>query len=82
MTLSVNFEVKKIGRQSSKSQLTFLFYRVSYVAEVAPPDMSYIFNSSLPAVQAVQNPWSIKAHSYSLHFHCALTTFCLNHRGA
>jgi hypothetical protein len=46
-----------------------------YTAEVAPPDHTYIFCASSPALQAVQNPRSIKAHSFALRFHRALTTF-------
>jgi hypothetical protein len=45
-----------------------------YTAEVAPPNHTYFFCASLPALQAVQNPRSIKAHSYALRFHCVLTT--------
>jgi hypothetical protein len=52
-----------------------------YTKEVAPPDTTYFFCSSLPALQAVQNPRSIKAHSFVLRFHNALTTFFNNHRG-
>jgi hypothetical protein len=52
----------------------------SYTDGVAPPLTIYIFNSSSPAFQVVKNPRSIKAHSYALHFHKALTTFFLSHR--
>jgi hypothetical protein len=52
----------------------------SYTDGVAPPLSIYIFNACSPAIQAVKNPWSIKAHSYALHFHKALTTFFLSHR--
>jgi hypothetical protein len=52
-----------------------------YTAEVAPPDHTYIFCASSPALQAVQNPRSIKAHSFALRFHRALTTFFSLHNG-
>jgi hypothetical protein len=52
----------------------------SYSDGVAPPNTIYLFNSSSPAIQAVKNPRSIKAHSYALCFHKALTTFFLSHR--
>jgi hypothetical protein len=52
-----------------------------YTAEVAPPDHTYFFCASSPALQAVQNPRSIKAHSFALRFHHALTTlFSLHNR--
>jgi hypothetical protein len=53
----------------------------NYTAEVAPPDHTYIFCASSPALQAVQNPRSIKAHSFALRFHRALTTFFSFHNG-
>jgi hypothetical protein len=37
-----------------------------YTMGVAPPDSIYIFCSSSPAIQAVLNTWSIKAHCYVL----------------
>jgi hypothetical protein len=52
----------------------------SYMNEVAPPLTIYMFNRSSPAIQAVKNPRSIKAHSYALCFHKALTAFFLSHR--
>jgi hypothetical protein len=52
----------------------------SYTDRVAPPLTIYVFNSSSPALQAVKNPWSIKAHSYVLRFHKALTNLFLSHR--
>jgi hypothetical protein len=52
-----------------------------YTVEVAPPDHTYIFCASSPALQAVQNPRSIKAHSFALRFHQALTTFFSSHNG-
>jgi hypothetical protein len=52
-----------------------------YTLEVAPPLITYLFCSSVPALQAIQNPWSIKAQSYVLRFHKALTTFFSTHRG-
>jgi hypothetical protein len=52
-----------------------------YTAEVAPPDHTYFFCASSPALQAVQNPRSIKAHSFALRFHHALTTLFTLHNG-
>jgi hypothetical protein len=52
----------------------------SYSNGVAPPLTIYIFNPSSPAIQAVKNPRSIKAHAYALRFHKALTTLFLSHR--
>jgi hypothetical protein len=52
-----------------------------YTAEVAPPDHTYIFCASSLALQAVQNLRSIKAHSFALRFHQALTTFFSSHNG-
>jgi hypothetical protein len=52
----------------------------SYTDGVAPPITIYIFNPSSPAIQAVKNPQSIKAHAYALRFHKALTTLYLSHR--
>jgi hypothetical protein len=52
-----------------------------YTAEVAPPDHAYLFCASSPAMQAVLNPRSIKAHSFVLHFHRVLTTFFSLHNG-
>jgi hypothetical protein len=53
---------------------------LSYMNEVAPPLTIYVFNRSSPAIQAVKNPRSIRAHSYALRFHKALTAFFLSHR--
>jgi hypothetical protein len=50
-----------------------------YTPEVAPPLRIFFFCSSSPALQAVQNPRTIKAHAYALRFHKALTTFFSNH---
>jgi hypothetical protein len=50
-----------------------------YTKEVAPPHTIYLFCSSSPALQAIRNTQSIKAHSFALHFHKALTTFFQNH---
>jgi hypothetical protein len=50
-----------------------------YDSKVAPPTYIYAFCSSTPALQAVQNTQSIKAHDYTLRFHKALTTFFTNH---
>jgi hypothetical protein len=52
-----------------------------YTPEVAPPDSIYLFCSSAPALQAIMNPRSIKAHSFALRFHHALTTFFSYHKG-
>jgi hypothetical protein len=52
----------------------------TYSDGVAPPLTIYLFNSSSLAIQAVKNPRSIKAHTYALCFHKALTTFFLSHR--
>jgi hypothetical protein len=50
-----------------------------YTPEVAPPLRIFFFCSSSPALQAVQNPRTIKVHVYALHFHKALTTLFSNH---
>jgi hypothetical protein len=52
-----------------------------YTAEVAPPNHTYLFCASSLALQAVQNPRSIKAHSFALRFHRTLTTFFSLHAG-
>jgi hypothetical protein len=52
-----------------------------YTMEVAPPENIYLLCSSSPATQAIMNPGSIKAHSFTLRFHSALTTFFTTHRG-
>jgi hypothetical protein len=46
-----------------------------YTSEVAPPLLIFFFCSSSPALQAVQNLRTVKAHTYTLRFHKALTTF-------
>jgi hypothetical protein len=51
----------------------------TYTDEVPPPDNIFIISNLASALQAVQNPWSIKAHSSALRFHRALTTFTLHH---
>jgi hypothetical protein len=51
----------------------------TYTDEVPPPDNIFIFSNLASALQAVQNPWSIKAHSSALRFHRAMTTFTLRH---
>jgi hypothetical protein len=51
----------------------------TYTDEVPPPDNIFIISNLALALQAVQNPHSIKAHSSALHFHHALTTFTLRH---
>jgi hypothetical protein len=50
-----------------------------YTPEVAPPLRIFFFCSSSPALQTVQNPRAVKAHTYSLRFHKVLTTFFSNH---
>ena len=45
-----------------------------------PPLVVYFFSADNSVLQAICNPWSIKAHSHCLHFHKALTTFFLIHR--
>jgi hypothetical protein len=50
-----------------------------YSPEVAPPLHIFFFCSSSPALQAVQNTRSNKAHTYALCFHKALTTFFSHH---
>jgi hypothetical protein len=50
-----------------------------YSAEVAPPLRIFFFCVSSPALQAIQNPRTIKAHSCALRFHHALTTLFSNH---
>jgi hypothetical protein len=52
-----------------------------YTPEVAPPASIYLFCSSSPALQAIRNTRSIKAHSHVLRFHTVLTMFFSNHRG-
>jgi hypothetical protein len=52
----------------------------SYTDGVAPPLTIYVLNSSSLAIQAIKNPQLIKAHSYVLIFHKALTTLMLSHR--
>jgi hypothetical protein len=51
-----------------------------YTQEVAPPLCIFFFCSSSSAMQAVLNTGSIKAHSYALRFHKALTLFFSIHR--
>jgi hypothetical protein len=51
-----------------------------YTSEVAPPLCIFFLCSSSPALQAVQNTRSIKAHTYSLRFHKVLTTFFSYHK--
>jgi hypothetical protein len=51
----------------------------TYTDEVPPPDNIFIFSNLASALQVVQNPRSIKAHSSALCFHRALTTFTLRH---
>jgi hypothetical protein len=50
-----------------------------YTSEVAPPLRIFFFCSSSPALQVVQNPRTVKAHTFALRFHKALTTFFSNH---
>jgi hypothetical protein len=51
-----------------------------YTQGVAPPLSIFFFCSSSPALQAVLNMRSTKAHTYALCFHKALTTFFSLHR--
>jgi hypothetical protein len=51
----------------------------TYTDEVPPPNNIFIISNLASALQAVQNPQSIKAHSSTLRFHCALTIFTLRH---
>jgi hypothetical protein len=51
-----------------------------YTRGVAPPLSMFLFCSSLPALQAILNTGSIKAHTYALQFHKALTTFFALHK--
>jgi hypothetical protein len=51
----------------------------TYTDEVPPPDNIFIISNSALALQAVQNPRSIKAHASALCFHHALTNFTLRH---
>jgi hypothetical protein len=51
----------------------------TYTDEVPRPDNIFIFSNLASALQAVQNPRSIKAHSSALRFHRAMTTFTLRH---
>ena len=52
----------------------------TYVEGVAPPHVVYILSADNSALQAIHNPWSIKAHSHCIHSHKVLTTFFLAHR--
>jgi hypothetical protein len=51
----------------------------TYTDEVPPPDNIFIISNSASALQAVQNPRSIKAHTSALRFHHVLTIFTLRH---
>jgi hypothetical protein len=51
----------------------------TYTDEVPPPHNIFIFSNLASALQAVQNPRSIKAHSSALCFHRALTNLTLCH---
>jgi hypothetical protein len=51
----------------------------TYTDEVPPPDNIFIFSNLASALQAVQNPRSIKAHSSALRFHRALSLLTLCH---
>ena len=52
----------------------------TYVEGVAPPQVIYILSTDNSALQAIQNPRSIKAHAHCIRFHKVLTTFFLIHR--
>ena len=51
-----------------------------YGEGTAPPQVIYIFGADNSALQAIRNPRSLKAHSFCVRFHKALTTFFLIHR--
>jgi hypothetical protein len=51
-----------------------------YPLEVAPPLRIFFLCASSPALQAIQNPRTVKAHSFALRFHYALSTFFSNHQ--
>ena len=51
-----------------------------YGEGTAPPPVIYIFGADNSALQTICNPRSIKAHSFCVRFHKALTTFFLLHR--
>jgi hypothetical protein len=51
----------------------------TYTDEVLPPHNIFIISNLASALQAVQNPRSIKAHSSALCFHRALTNLILRH---
>ena len=51
-----------------------------YGEGTAPPPVIYIFGADNSVLQAVCNPHSLKAHSYCVRFHKALTSFFLLHR--
>jgi hypothetical protein len=71
------FDVDVFGlAKAAESLATF------YSADVNPPDSTYIFSNSAPAILAIKNPRNKKAHEHSIMFHQSLTTFCLNHRDA
>ena len=51
-----------------------------YGEGTAPPPIIYIFGADNSALQAIHNPRSLKAHSFCVRFHKALTSFFLIHR--
>ena len=51
-----------------------------YGEGTAPPPVIYIFRADNLALQAIRNPRSLKAHSFCVRFHKALTTFFFTHR--
>jgi hypothetical protein len=51
----------------------------TYTDKVPPPDNFFIISNSASALQAVQNPQSLKAHLSALRFHHALTLLTLCH---
>ena len=51
-----------------------------YGQGTAPPPIIYIFGADNSVLQAIRNLRSLKAHSYCIRFHKALTTFFLTHR--
>ena len=49
-------------------------------SDSTPPLIIYLFSNNSSAIQAVKNPWSKKAHSYTIRFHNVLTAFHLRFR--
>ena len=51
-----------------------------YGVGTAPPPVIYIFGADNLALQTIHNPRSIKAHSFCIRFHRALTSLFIAHR--